>query len=65
MVYDDWCQALIRYSTGTSESELQRMLDEKFKKLRIHIAEEVGIDVHALRYNLQGEELKQEQVKML
>jgi hypothetical protein len=52
MVYDDWCQALIRYSTGTSESELQRMLDEKFKKLRIHIAEEVGIDVHALRYNL-------------
>ena len=44
MVYDDWCQALIRHST-CSESELQKKLEEKLMKLRIRNAEELGIDV--------------------
>jgi len=41
MVYDDWCQCLIRHaSPQISESELQRMLEDKFNKLKIKIAEE-------------------------
>jgi len=57
MIYDDWCQALIRHSSGITESELQKKLEEKFNKMKIHIALEIGIDVQAMRYNLQGEEL--------
>ena len=58
MIYDDWCQALIRHSTGLSDSELQRRLEDKFNKMKINIASEIGIDVQSLKYNLQGEELK-------
>jgi hypothetical protein len=38
MIYDDWCQSLIRHSTSLSESELQRKLEEKFNKMKIQIA---------------------------
>ena len=38
MIYDDWCQALIRHSSGISESDLQKKLEEKFNKMKIHIA---------------------------
>jgi hypothetical protein len=33
------------------------MLEEKFNKLKIKIAEEQGIDVLNMRYNLAGEQL--------
>ena len=56
LVYDDWCQNLIRHST-CSEGELQKLLEDKFNKLKIKIAEEQGIDVLNLRYNLAGEVL--------
>ena len=39
MVYDDWCQNLIRHSQA-SETDLQKMLEDKFNKLKIKIAEE-------------------------
>jgi len=38
MIYDYWCQELIRHSIGISESELQKKLEEKFNKMKIHIA---------------------------
>ena len=67
MVYDDWCQCLIRHaSPQISESELQRMLEDKFNKLKIKIAEELGIDVLNLRYsNLQNEALTAQQRNLL
>jgi hypothetical protein len=36
------------------------MLEDKFNKLKIKIAEEQGIDVLNMRYNLAGEVLSQQ-----
>ncbi len=44
LVYDDWCQTMIKYSK-CSEQELELKLQEKFDQLKIRIAEDQGIDV--------------------
>ena len=39
MVYEDWCQTMIKYSK-LSDQELEFKLDEKFIQLRIQLAED-------------------------
>ena len=53
LVYDDWCQTMIKHSKS-SEEKLEVMLQEKFDQLKIKIAEEQGIDIATLQYNMSG-----------
>jgi hypothetical protein len=53
MVYDDWCQTMIKYSTAT-EAELELKLQEKFDQLKIRYAEDSGIEIGSLPYSISG-----------
>ena len=53
MVYDDWCQTMIKYSTAT-EAELELKLQEKFDQLKIRYAEDSGIEIGSLQYSISG-----------
>lgn len=59
LVYDDWCQTMIKYSK-CSEQELEIKLQDKFDQLKIKIAEEQGFDISSLQYNVGPNNLTQQ-----
>jgi hypothetical protein len=44
---------MIKYSKA-GEDELELRLQEKFDQLKIRLAEEAGIDVNNMQYNISG-----------
>lgn len=64
LVYSDWCETMIKHSKE-SEDVLLKKVREKFDMLKIRIAEERGMNVWLLQYNLQGEQLSPEQRQKL
>ncbi|CDW81219.1 vacuolar assembling sorting protein vps16 [Stylonychia lemnae] len=51
MVYEEWCQTMVKYST-LQDNELEIRLQEKFDQLKIQIAEEQGINLTSLSFQL-------------
>ena len=44
---------MIKYSSA-SEHDLELRLQEKFDQLKIRLAEEAGVDVGNMQYNMSG-----------
>jgi len=52
MVYEDWCQTMVKHS-ALPDSELRVRLQEKFDQLKIQIAEDQGINLQQLQFQLK------------
>ena len=52
MVYEDWCQTMVKHSS-LPESELRVRLQEKFDQLKIQIAEDQGVNLQQLQFQLR------------